>query len=355
MPLDANIILQGKMPQVDLMDIHQKGLNMRQLAMQNQKMEQDAAESASMQDILKRNVVTDPTGKSSLNQGSALSDLYKVHPERAMAFKKMIDTYGLEEMKTISEKSKMLAWSTTPENYQQTRQKGIEMGLPNFEMLPEMYLPSKVEAWKLATLDGEKQIDAILRENDLKEKRADRSFDRQIQMGKLGIERQKMTNEMGSGEKLPLDSKHFVNALSTKNASKVSIQNQIDSVLETAKDQPVDQKLAAYNGLIKTLNSQEGADAVGVEEAARLAGKLQFAMGNLTNNNPMQFGRDIEGFEQQAKNVSKSVAGAVKANQKLIDEKMGRSPMQKSSEPTGITPEQAMQELQRRQQKKGGG
>lgn len=125
-------------------------------------------------------------------------------------------------------------------------------------------------------------------------------------------------------EALPLDSKKMVESLATKNADKIGIKNQIEAVLNNWDNLPDDQKVFAGQQLIKTLNSAEGKDAVGVDERRVLAGKLEFAKGNFTNSNPTQFGRDLIGFKTQAENVAKSMGTAIKSNQGVIDKHLGR-------------------------------
>lgn len=122
---------------------------------------------------------------------------------------------------------------------------------------------------------------------------------------------------------LPLDKKKIVEKLATSNASKIAIKNQIDAVVEKWDNLSDDQKLAAGRQLLKTLNSTEGADAIGVEEANRLGAKLEFAMGNLTNSNSFQDGRDLKGFKQQAAETSKSIGTAIDSNGKIINNLMG--------------------------------
>lgn len=123
-----------------------------------------------------------------------------------------------------------------------------------------------------------------------------------------------------------------VEELAKKNAGKTSIMNQINSAMSGWDSLPDDQKVSAGRQLLKTLNSTEGADAIGAEEAKRLGGKLEFALGNITNSNPTQFGRDLEGFKTQTGNVAKAIKGAIEANQKVIDESYGRQ-----AKPAGAT------------------
>jgi uncharacterized protein (UPF0218 family) len=62
-----------------------------------------------------------------------------------------------------------------------------------------------------------------------------------------------------------------------------------------------------------------------VRKLKRLLSKLEFAYGNVTNGNPTQFGRDMEGFKEQAKSTSQAVRNSIKANQAVIDQKYGRA------------------------------
>lgn len=166
-------------------------------------------------------------------------------------------------------------------------------------------------------------------ENDLRRQQiaADANFKRQafgLDAQRFGLEQQKVLAGLGNGENLPIDKKRVVTDLSAKNASKVAIKNQIDAVMNNWDNLPEDQKVAQGRQLLKTLNSTEGADAIGVEEAKRLGAKLEFATGNIFNSNPLQFGRDLGGFKEQASLTSKAIGDAVGANQSIIDENMGR-------------------------------
>lgn len=136
-------------------------------------------------------------------------------------------------------------------------------------------------------------------------------------------------------DRLPGEDRETVKDLARKNAGKVSIANQIDAVLGNWDTLPEDQKLLQGRQLIKVLNSTEGADAVGAEEAKRLGSKLEFAFGNLTNSNTTQFGRDLKGFKEQAANTSKAIRGAVGMNQKIISDAYAKAGIRK---PVGDSP-----------------
>jgi hypothetical protein len=195
-------------------------------------------------------------------------------------------------------------------------------------------VPEGMSAAQIKTLfDPAKTIEQDVRSQaDLKNQRAllgaKAGYDAKNDERGLDIKKQLVEFENKfkgfTGENLPIDSKKIVNDLAAKNAGKLSIKNQIDSVVSGWDNLSESQQLAMGSQLLKTLNSPEGADAIGSEEANRLGAKLQYAMGNFTNSNPTQFGRDLKGFKEQAKNTAKFIGDAISKNQQIIDEKMGR-------------------------------
>jgi hypothetical protein len=98
---------------------------------------------------------------------------------------------------------------------------------------------------------------------DMTERNADKRL--KAQLDAEGRKHQAPAEQFKS---LPVDSQEVIKELSKKNASKESIANQIDSMIQVA-DQASDpsQKLAIYRQMGKVLNSTEGQDAVGSEEA----------------------------------------------------------------------------------------
>lgn len=142
------------------------------------------------------------------------------------------------------------------------------------------------------------------------------------QTAKNYAESGKLKNEANSSkaawDQVAKPDQEIATDLSRKNASKVAIKNQIDAVMKNWDDLPDDQKVTQGRQLIKVLNSTEGADAVGSEEAKRLGGKLEFAFGNLTNSNPFQVGRDLSGFKEQANLTAQGLGSAIQANQDIV-------------------------------------
>jgi hypothetical protein len=309
MPLDPSIPLQFKGLQLDNpMDVQAKVMNMSQLARQGQIQEQQ----------IKKNEVE----------------------------------FDLEKERAAAAKKKELAWSIQPggANWAEIRQAGIAAGYPNADKLPEQYPGDDfAKQMKMGTLTALEQLEQMNKQRgyDIQE----RQLDDNAQERRLtyGLKLKEVDAKTASGENLPIDAKHEVNALATKNAGKVAIKNQIDAVMGNWDNLTDEQKITTGRSLLKTLNSTEGADAIGAEEAKRLGGFLEFRLGNFTE--PGAFvGRDLKGFKEQATNASTAIGSAVKANQAVIDQRMGRSPKQTAAfEPDvlqyaqkhNITPEQA--------------
>lgn len=124
---------------------------------------------------------------------------------------------------------------------------------------------------------------------------------------------------------LPMENQEQVKTIAGKTANAKSIKNAIESSLLTLDDPkiPDDQKLTAGRALIKTLNSTQGADAVGAEEAKRLAGFLEYRLGNFFEPGPF-IGRDLNKFTDQVKIQRDTLGNVIKANDASTDELYGR-------------------------------
>lgn len=125
-------------------------------------------------------------------------------------------------------------------------------------------------------------------------------------------------------DNLPEDAKITIKSLSANNANKEAISGQIESVFSRWDTLSDAEKLQQGKQLIKTLNSTQGQDAVGADEAKRLAGKLEFTLGNFFNTEPTQFGRNIEGFKKDAEITVNGIRDAMRSNQRVIDDAYGR-------------------------------
>lgn len=196
--------------------------------------------------------------------------------------------------------------------------------------------------------------------SDLKDERAYKSREEaEKRAHDLEIEKLKIDAQGKKGQKqfenLRKDEQNTIDKLSNKNAEKLSIANQIDSVLANWDKLPDDQKVAQGRQLLKTLNSTEGADAIGSEEAKRLGQKLEFVLVPRPSNN-FQAGRDLEGFFKQASDTSKSVRRAIESNTNEINKIYNGaintgSTQQEVPTTSGLTPEQRRQRIRELQSK----
>jgi hypothetical protein len=326
MALDSNIILSGRMPELmNPMDAMGKAMTLKNLSMQGkinqrelEKSDLAYADQKTMRDLTAKHTVANPDGTVALNKGAMLSDLAKVNPSLALTAQKQFETEGVaKQTQDIAQREKLLgvakdlAWSINDEqSYQQAREMGIKMGLPNADKLPPQYDPNLVKQMQYRTLSAQQQLDQQKQAQDysLKER-------------ELGIKANAAKNK---AEYLPAENQITIKDLAKSNASKISISNQIEGAFAGWDQMSDAEKLQQGRQLIKTLNSTQGADAVGSEESKRLAGKLEFAYGNLSNDNPVQFGRDLEGFKKDAELTVQAIRTAVNSNKKEIDRAYGR-------------------------------
>ena len=101
-----------------------------------------------------------------------------------------------------------------------------------------------------------------------------------------------------------------------KTAHLVNIKGGMDTAIEQFNNPntPEDEKIKIGEGLLKMLNSTEGVDAVGVQEADRMGSFLQYKLGNFTG--PGSFiGRDLDLFGKQLENSSKALGERIRRNQ----------------------------------------
>lgn len=119
-----------------------------------------------------------------------------------------------------------------------------------------------------------------------------------------------------------------VKTLSVKNANKISIANQLEQGFKTLTDSTVStaEKVKEGQRLLKVLNSSEGQDAVGSDEAKRLGSLLESGFHPTGIYDPAQpmFGRDISGFANQLNTGVKSIRNSVKGNETVINKIQGK-------------------------------
>jgi hypothetical protein len=201
MALDPNIILQGRQIQLDSpMDSYAKALTLKELAAKQQATEKAQAEQSTMNDILKRSTTVGPNGQINVDRGMALSEIAgKVNPQKALEYKKLLDSYDLDQLDHITKTSKAFAFSVTPENYTETVQKMRQMGLPNADKFPDVYSPQFVQRWQVGTLEGEKQVEQRWKEKEFALKETAASLEAQ----KTKAETAKIKTESGTSGGTP--------------------------------------------------------------------------------------------------------------------------------------------------------
>lgn len=118
------------------------------------------------------------------------------------------------------------------------------------------------------------------------------------------LDLQKKQQEMAGGspkadfERLPIENQEQIKKLSGSAAAKKAIRDQLAATLDTLQNPqvPYEQKFMAAKNLGKTLNSTEGADAVGADEADRM---LSFLSQLPTNRPGWDFGPQLDKFTDQ--------------------------------------------------------
>lgn len=328
MQVDSSIYFQSKLPDFtkSYYDGYDSGVTARQLLNQQQK-------EKNIQEAYKAGLVQNPDGSYKQDTKMTMKGLLDVGAgKEAMDFQKQQQQFQLEQQKLQQQKmlenydmqARLLGSAKDQQTWNIAKQQAQKSGI-DVSQIPDVY-DEKFKNYLLgAALSAKDQIENQLKQQQFQFDERKFAADQADKKTQREIELKKLKNEVNSGDKLPIDKKKVVEGLATKNANKTAIKNQIDSVISQWDNLSEDQKVASGRQLLKTLNSTEGADAIGTEEAKRLGSKLEFAMGNLTNGNPIQFGRDLQGFKEQAMNTSKAIEDAVLSNQKIIDQNMGRS------------------------------
>lgn len=319
MPVDHSIYFQQQVP--DIAGGLERGLRMSDMYQQRKINDKAYAEDQAISESAKRNVVAGPDGQMTLDKKGYLSDLAKINPMKAIETDRAFKSQAVEDenkqlenhAKKATVFSQLLGSATDQNSYAGARAQAIQMGLADSKTLPEQYDPNYVKSVQMRVLSIKDRLDQGWKQKEFGLK------ERELDIKKKDAEAKRM-----NGEGLPIDKKKVVEGLATQNANKTSIKNQIDAVLSTWDKLSDDQKVSSGRQLLKTLNSTEGKDAIGAEEASRLGSRLEFAMGNFGNSNPMQFGRDLKGFKEQAKNTSAAIGTGIQSNQDVIDKNLGR-------------------------------
>lgn len=134
---------------------------------------------------------------------------------------------------------------------------------------------------------------------------------------------------------LPEDRREYVKTLTRGNAEKVSIFSNIEANLKKLRDPKIDGKVRKQlaSQMIKTINSIQGRDAVGSEEAQRIGTFLETHTLDPFSVRGTSIGQDLERFIEQADITGQTIADTVDSNNLLIDEEFNSRGIKRQSKP----------------------
>jgi hypothetical protein len=321
------------------LDSVSKAYTLKHLALQSAAQDRANQTQEAIQSAYKNNMNPDGT----LNRAGALSQLVKENAAGAIQLQEHFNKSDKESAEAQTARAKALhdtvsaglpflhqalkmpdelAAQAWPQHVQQMQEAGLST-----KNLPQAWNRAAVQA----NFDRGSEYKEALENKLMSGNIAKQPLERE----KLGLENAKLRGEIG-GEKqqfanLPVENQEQIKKLADKNATKAGISTQIDATVKMLKDPQInsDQKLMQARQMIKVLNSVEGQDAVGAEEAKRLAGLLEYHVWpNMTNPGPM-FGRaPIEDFTTQAELSSRGLKDAMQTNQGIIGQLKTGKPLQ---------------------------
>ncbi len=214
--------------------------------------------------------------------------------------------------------------------------------------VPNLMKPVKQERQMLMPEDKNKAaLELAQRKADIDLKRQKELID--YRTSKIPEAQQKSMGNIDI-KSLPEEERDVVKGLAKANADKISIANQISGTLQILDDPKVskEQKISQGRQMLKVLNSTQGKDAVGAEEAKRLGSYLESSFG-INWNSPRalgDFGMNLEGFREQAALTNKALVDSVNANQSEIQKRYAQYGVQRQPVNVGRS-ERAQGEPQR--------
>lgn len=339
MPLDTSIYQNIRPAQIEAPDplgSLAKAMSLGNAGLQYKQLQQQAGDQDAIRSALAGNI--DPvTGKPNIS--AATASLYKSNPTAGLAFEaqraqadKAAADAKHESLKVQRQDLALLGHLVEGATDQTTWDNALSHGsklVPPEVMasFPKQFDPAFAKKIQTAALDGIERINGMSTISKTANDNAKAPLEREhikAQTAKEWAEAGKASNN-----NLPPENQEQIKKLAERNAGKVGIATQIESTLQTLQDKNVtpDQKLMQARQLIKVLNSTEGQDAVGAEESKRLAGLLEYRMGNVLE--PGKFwGRDMEGFMTQAALTARGLKSAVQTNQGIIAQLKSGQPLQ---------------------------
>lgn len=175
----------------------------------------------------------------------------------------------------------------------------------------------------LVTQKGQQELAAIrARAEEERKTKGVVSADTQA---KLAAAQESGTSQEKAFKRLPMENQEQITGLAKKQTTIKAINNEIRSAFAQLSDPSLseDDKVKVGQGLLKTLNSTQGSDAVGAEESKRLGSYLEYKIANFTG--PGSFiGRDLDEFTKQVGLTSQKLDSAMDLNNAEIERLYGR-------------------------------
>lgn len=175
---------------------------------------------------------------------------------------------------------------------------------------------------KKAQAEDDRKFKRKMDESNLKFQQESQILDRQVknaQLANMGVDNQKKLAEVEDLRTGGKFKRELVQGqqkkLSEDNVKLANVRNGMAAALSKLEDQGLSEedKIKVGQGILKLLNSAEGADAVGAEEAKRIGSYLEYKIANFTQ--PGSFiGRDLDKFTDQVRNNANLLGDRIHRN-----------------------------------------
>lgn len=176
MAIDHSIYFQQQTP--DIMGAYERGLRMRDLMKQRQDAERAEAESQVLKSTIARHMKQGPDGTVSFDRPALMADLYKIDPNKAMAYQKefaaqdeMQKRAALTDLESNLKKANaldsLLGSAVDEQSYQANRARAIQLGLASEKTLPPYYDPNYVKGVRSRVLSIKDQIEHQFKQQEL--------------------------------------------------------------------------------------------------------------------------------------------------------------------------------------------
>jgi len=337
--------------------------------------------------LLQVNTEAGPNGAPTLNKGRLIGDLGRLgYTQEAMDFQRQeqADQHAAAKAKRqeFTEKLGLMGQilgghnaQNYPTKYAALKALGFDEsdGIPD----PSKYDPNMIEGALKQGLTYKERLELADKEETRKDSRTKQTAQEKKDADAAALEASKAAEakrhnlategiartaagkpKPGSAEAaLPMDVKKQIETISAKTAGKKLIANQLDNDLiqlrkalgQDANGKQIpgakrneDLAVNYAQSMLKTMNSKEGADAVGVDEAKRSANLLEYNTGDvsaLLGIQPGKFiGRDLDGFASQVASISEGIKGSVNSNQAEVDRLYGRPAPGATPPPAQLAP-----------------